>query len=81
MSEKYVNVHEIKANFSRYLKRVQSGKSVVVALRNRPVAELRPLAQTKTKKLVFGALKGRFSVPRDFDDPMGSFEADYYSDD
>jgi prevent-host-death family protein len=78
MAEKYVNVFELKADFSRYLKRVQSGKSVTIALRNRPVAELRPLRQVSAKKLVFGVLKNRFNVPDDFDAPLASFEDDYY---
>lgn len=78
MADKYVNVFELKAEFSRYLKRVQAGKSVTIALHNRPVAELRPLRQPSTKKLVFGVLKNRFTVPDDFDAPLASLEDDYY---
>lgn len=54
------------------------GGRSTIALRNRPVAELRPLRQVSTTKLVFGVLKNRFNVPDDFDAPIASFEDDYY---
>lgn len=35
-----VNIHEAKTHLSRYVKRVVKGKTIVVCLRNVPVAEL-----------------------------------------
>jgi antitoxin (DNA-binding transcriptional repressor) of toxin-antitoxin stability system len=80
MSDKYLNVHELKAEFSKHLKYVQGGHSIVIAMRNRPVAELRPLPQTPKKRLVFGVLKGDFGVPRNFDEPLKEFEDAFYGD-
>ena len=80
MSDKYLNVYELKAQFSKHLKYVQSGHSIVIAMRNRPVAELRPIPQAKKKRLVFGVLEGDFSVPRKFDAPLEEFEDAFYGD-
>ncbi len=39
-----VAVADLKANLSRYLRRVKAGEQVVVTERNVPIAELTPLA-------------------------------------
>jgi prevent-host-death family protein len=41
-----VGVAELRQNLSRYLRRVADGERLVVTDRNRPVAELGPLATT-----------------------------------
>lgn len=81
MSDRYVNVYQLKADFGRHLKRVQSGHSIIIALRNRPVAELRPLPQSRKKRLQFGVLKDKFSIPRDFNAPLPEFERAFYGED
>ena len=78
MAVKMLNVYELKRSFSKYLKEIRKGRSFVIALRNRPVAELRPLPRTERRDLVFGVLRGRFEIPHDFDEPVSTFETDFY---
>jgi prevent-host-death family protein len=65
-----VNVFEAKARLSEYLDRVEQGERVVICRRNRPVAELRPMAASRTSPRPLGALKGRFDVPATFFEPL-----------
>lgn len=44
-----VNVYEAKTNFSKYLKRVAAGETIVICKHSVPVAELRPLEPEKKK--------------------------------
>ncbi len=56
--EVVVNVHEAKTHFSKLLRRVQSGQSVVIAKANKPIARLVPLTEAAPQERVFGAFKG-----------------------
>lgn len=56
--ELVVNVHEAKTHFSKLLRRVQSGQSVVIAKANKPIARIVPLMEAAPSGRVFGALKG-----------------------
>lgn len=44
-----VNIADFKAHLSEYARRVKSGETVVLCERNKPIAELRPIAKTKRK--------------------------------
>lgn len=65
-----VNIHEAKANLSRYLDAVASGETVVICNRNVPVAELRPLRQTRDQPRPIGLARGTFEVPASFFEPL-----------
>lgn len=78
MSLKTLNIYEIRSRFSYYAKQVMRGKSFLIAVRNRPFAELRPLPAKTPRKLVYGVLEGMFTVPEDFDAPLPEFESDFY---
>lgn len=65
-----VNVGEAKARFAECLKRVERGETVIVARRNQPVAELRPIGRHDRRPRPFGLCAGEFSVPADFDAPL-----------
>jgi prevent-host-death family protein len=65
-----VNVFEVKARLSEYLDRVQDGEQVVICRRNRPVAELRPVAAPRMGLRPIGALKGGLDVPASFFEPL-----------
>ena len=86
MTEKILNIFEIKSKFSEYAKQVMAGKRFIIALRNRPFAILQPYSSstdTKIKnkpRLKFGVLKGKFDIPDDFNEPLDSFERDFYDD-
>ncbi len=67
---KYVNVHEAKARLSEYLARVETGETVVICRRNRPIAELRALAPTRIEPRPIGLAKGLFEVPESFSEPL-----------
>jgi len=66
---KAVNVHDAKTHFSKLLARVEKGEEVVIARAGRPVARLLPSASEPAAP-VFGADRGAFTVPDDFDAPL-----------
>lgn len=39
-----VNVHAVKAHLSVYLSKVEQGETVIIARRNKAIAELRPIS-------------------------------------
>lgn len=73
-----VNIYEAKAKLSEYLARVAAGESVVICKHNRPVAELRPVAVTRTTPRPFGLGAGTFEVPDSFFDPLSDADLDLF---
>lgn len=75
-----VNVHEAKARLSELLDRVERGETVVIARRNKPVAELRPIAtRTRGKRRPLGLAKGKIRIAPDAFAPMPEDElAEWY---
>ena len=76
--KKAVNVHDAKTHFSKLLARVEKGQEVVIARAGKPIARLVP-NDSEPKAPVFGADRGMFTVPDDFDSPLpedvlGAFE-------
>ena len=75
---KSVNVHEAKTHFSKLLARVEKGHEVLISRAGKPVARLVPHEVARPLPM-FGADRGKFTVPDDFDAPlpdevMGAFE-------
>ena len=70
MVMKKVNVHEAKANLSRYLEEAEKGEVVVVCRRNVPVAEIRALPARPPRPRPIGLGKGRVQVTEDFFEPL-----------
>jgi prevent-host-death family protein len=64
-----INTHEAKAKLSEYLDAVAHGEQVVICKRNRPVAELRAVAQKRVEPRPIGGAKG-IVIPPSFFDPM-----------
>ena len=64
-----INIHEAKAKLSAYLDAVATGETVVICKRNRPIAELRAVAQKRTEPRPLGGTKG-IVIPPSFFDPM-----------
>ncbi|MEO8693268.1 MAG: type II toxin-antitoxin system Phd/YefM family antitoxin [Acidimicrobiales bacterium] len=60
-----VGVHEAKTRFSELLRAVAAGQSVEILRNGEPVARLVPMTLPATR--TFGADRGRFVVPDDFD--------------
>ena len=70
-----VNIHEAKANLSRYAKRVQAGETVLLCERNQPSAEIRPLKNsnlkvTGSRPRRLGQDAGKGLLPDDWDSPQ-----------
>lgn len=78
MSNKTINIHEIKAKFSHYAAEVMKGATFIVSMRNKPFAEFRPLSEQRVGPLRFGILKNAFHVPKNFNAPLSDFESDFY---
>ena len=66
---KSVNVHEAKTHFSKLLARVEKGHEVLISRAGKPVARLVPHRE-KARVPQFGADRGKFVVPDDFDAPL-----------
>jgi len=55
-----VNVHEVKAHFSEFLKRVAFAEEIIITKAGTPVAKIVPV---RSKALKLGSAKGGFVVP------------------
>lgn len=64
------NVHEAKANLSKYLEAVERGETVVICVRNVPVAELRPLPRIPKQPRPIGLARGELTIPATFFEPL-----------
>lgn len=63
------NIHEVKAKLSEYLDAAAKGERVLICNRNRPVAELRPVAVAPAEPRPIGGATG-FAVPPSFFEPL-----------
>jgi len=74
------NVFEVKAKLSEYLDRAARGERIVVCRHNKPVAELRPVAEIRTEPRPIGPLPGRptFDLPASFFEPLSADELDLW---
>jgi prevent-host-death family protein len=68
MKTQTVNIHEAKTHLSRLIDEVVQGQEFVIAKAGKPMAKLVALSSSKERKL--GLLKGKFTVPDDFDAPL-----------
>ncbi len=64
-----VNIRELKANLSALIERVVAGETIIVAKRNEPVAELRPIARRSAAPMLGNPVIG-LRVPSEFFDPL-----------
>jgi prevent-host-death family protein len=53
-----VNIRELKAHLSALIERVEAGETIVVAKRNEPIAELRPINRRVTGKIFGNPVQG-----------------------
>lgn len=68
-----VGIHEAKTNFSKLVKRVESGEEVIVQNFGKPVAKLVPYAPAKTARKP-GLLAGKVTIGPGFDELPPGFE-------
>jgi prevent-host-death family protein len=76
MTMNKVNIYEAKARLSEFIDAVERGERVVICRRNRPVAELRPIAAGRTAPRPIGAARGHVQIPAAFFDPLPNERVD-----
>ena len=68
-----VNIHEAKAQLSKFIQAALSGKEVIIARRNKPVIRLDVLSEMRNHREI-GRSKGLIlSMADDFDEPLDDF--------
>lgn len=67
---KSVNLHEVKAHLSEYLAQVEAGETVIICRRNKPIAELKPVAPVRKEHRPIGLAEGEFTIHDSFFDPL-----------
>lgn len=73
-----ININEAKTHLSRYSKLVKAGETIILCDRNKPFAEIRPLANPKkTRKRKLGQLAGKIEFSDDFWESDAKIEADF----
>lgn len=75
MKTAMVNIRDAKANLSAYARRVKKGERFILCDRNKPFAEIRPLATGAGGRRPFGLAKGVVHLPDDFNEPDPEIEA------
>jgi len=65
-----ISIDEIKRDFSKFLKRLESGERLVIMKAGKPLAEIKPVGHATSKLRPFGLCEGEFTVPDDFDAPL-----------
>lgn len=65
-----VNADEIGSALSDYLRRVETGETLIITRAGKPVARLQPIDAPSQVPRPFGLCAGEFQVPDDFDSPL-----------
>lgn len=64
-----VNIYEAKTRLSQLVDKAASGEDVVVSRNGKPLVRITRLVSSK-RPIKFGLLKGKLTVPADFDAPL-----------
>ncbi|TVP75121.1 MAG: type II toxin-antitoxin system prevent-host-death family antitoxin [Puniceicoccaceae bacterium] len=76
-----ININEAKTHLSRYAKRVKAGETVILADRNKPFAEIRPLPTLNSaKKRILGQLTGKVQFDDTSNHAFGEADAEIEAD-
>jgi antitoxin (DNA-binding transcriptional repressor) of toxin-antitoxin stability system len=65
-----INIYEAKTHLSKYLGNLERGEVILLCKRNVPIAEIRPIPRPSTRKRPVGFMKGEFTVPPSFFEPL-----------
>lgn len=63
-------VHQAKSDLSRLMARAEAGEEIIIARRDKPAVKLVRVEDRPKRNRVPGALKGRFTLPDSFFDPL-----------
>ena len=64
-----VNIYDAKTRLSQLVDRAASGEDVVVSRNGKPLVRITRLEVPK-RQVKFGVLKGKLTIPADFDAPL-----------
>lgn len=64
-----VNIYDAKTRLSQLVDKAASGEDVVVSRNGKPLVRITRLEEPK-RRIKFGLLKGKLTVPEDFDAPL-----------
>ena len=70
-----ININEAKTHLSEYSRRIKKGEWFILCDRNKPFAEIRPLALTPEGRRPFGLARGKIDLPENFNEPDAEIEA------
>lgn len=65
-----LNMHEAKTHLSEHVSKLKHGDRIILCRRNRPVAEILPIAEPASQPRPIGLGKGLAEVPESFFDPL-----------
>ena len=65
-----ISVQEIERDSLGWLRRVESGETLLVLRDQQPVAEIKPVLAAPRQARPFALCAGEFTVPDDFDAPL-----------
>jgi prevent-host-death family protein len=74
-----INISEAKSQLSKIIDMAYHGEKVVIAKNNTPLVDLVPHKPEGKRQL--GALKGKTSIPDDFDAENSEINVMFYGDD
>jgi prevent-host-death family protein len=69
MAMKTVTIHTAKTTLSQLVARAEAGEEIILARGKVPIAKIVPYHPAVPKRQ-FGALRGKFSIPPEFFDPL-----------
>ena len=64
-----VNIYEAKTRLSQLVDKAVAGEDVVVSRNGKPLVRITRLSEGK-RRVKFGVLKGKLTIPPDFDEPL-----------
>ena len=64
-----VNIYDAKTRLSQLVDKAASGEDVVVSRNGKPLVRITRL-EAPQRRIKFGLLKGKLTVPADFDSPL-----------
>ncbi|URI06338.1 type II toxin-antitoxin system Phd/YefM family antitoxin [Aquincola tertiaricarbonis] len=67
---KVIGMHEAKSTLSQLVARAAGGETILIGPHGRAEAKLVPVDAPQPKKIRIGAMKGRLTVPDDFNEPL-----------
>lgn len=65
----FINIHDAKTHFSKYINRVLKGDEIIIARDGKPLVRLIPYSEEPQKRHG-GQFKGLIQISDDFDSPL-----------